>query len=51
MRLPIVALALVLAAITHPALAQSAAAPTTLTLDEAMRLAEAAHPSVLAREA
>ena len=51
MRLPIVALALVLAAVTNPALAQSAAAPTALTLDEAMRLAEAAHPSVLAREA
>ena len=51
MRLPIVALALVLAATTLPAGAQPAAAPTTLTLDEAMRLAEAAHPSVLARQA
>jgi cobalt-zinc-cadmium efflux system outer membrane protein len=51
MRLPIVALALVLAATALPAPAQSAAAPTPLTLDEAMRLAEAAHPSVLAREA
>ncbi len=52
MRLPIVALALVLAAIAHPAGAQQpAAAPAALTLAEAMRLAEAAHPSVLAREA
>ena len=51
MRLPIVALALVLAAIAKPAAAQLAAAPAALTLDEAMRLAEAAHPSVLAREA
>ena len=51
MRFPIVALALVLAAIAAPAGAQPAAAPTTLTLAEAMRLAEAAHPSVLAREA
>jgi len=45
------ALALVLAAIAIPAGAQPAAAPATLTLDEAMRLAEAAHPAVLAREA
>jgi cobalt-zinc-cadmium efflux system outer membrane protein len=51
MRFPLLALALVLAATTLPAGAQPAAAPTTLTLDEAMRLAEAAHPSVLAREA
>ena len=51
MRFPLVALALVLAAIAVPAGAQPAAAPTALTLDEAMRLAEAAHPSVLAREA
>ena len=51
MRLPLVALALVLAAIAEPALAQSTAAPTPLTLAEAMRLAETAHPSVLAREA
>ena len=51
MRFPIVALALALAAITAPAGAQPASAPTTLTLDEAMRLAEATHPSVLAREA
>ena len=51
MRFPLVALALVLAAIADPAAAQSAAAPTKLTLAEAMRLAEAAHPSVLAREA
>ena len=50
MRFPLMALALVLAAIAVPAGAQNAAAPT-LTLDEAMRLAEAAHPSVLAREA
>ena len=51
MRFPLVALALALAAIANPAGAQPAAAPTTLTLNEAMRLAEAAHPSVLAREA
>ena len=51
MRFAIVALAFVLAATTNPAGAQPAAAPTTLTLDEAMRLAEATHPSVLAREA
>jgi cobalt-zinc-cadmium efflux system outer membrane protein len=51
MRFPLVALALALAAIANPAGAQPAAAPTTLTLNEAMRLAEAAHPSVRAREA
>ena len=51
MRFPIVALALVLAAAANPAAAQSAAAPAALTLDDAMRLAEAAHPAVLAREA
>jgi len=51
MRFPLMALALVLAAIAMPAGAQPAAAPATLTLDEAMRLAEAAHPAVLAREA
>ena len=51
MRFPIVALALVLAAIVIPAGAQPTAPPPTLTLDEAMRLAEAAQPSVLAREA
>ena len=51
MRFPLMALALVLAAIAIPAGAQPAAAPATLTLDEAMRLAEAAHPAVLAREA
>ena len=51
MRFPLVALALALAAIATPAGAQPAAAPTTLTLNEAMRLAEAAHPSVRAREA
>ena len=51
MRFPLVALAFALAAIAYPAGAQPAAAPTTLTLNEAMRLAEAAHPSVLAREA
>ena len=51
MRFPLVALALAMAAIANPAGAQPAAAPTTLTLNEAMRLAEAAHPSVRAREA
>ena len=51
MRFPLVALALVLAAIVIPAGAQPAATPAALTLDEAMRLAEAAQPSVLAREA
>jgi len=51
MRFPLVALALALAAIANPAGAQPAAAPTTLTLNEAMRLAEAAHPLVRAREA
>ena len=51
MRFPLVALALALAAIANPAGAQPAAASTTLTLNEAMRLAEAAHPSVRAREA
>jgi len=51
MRFPIVALALVLAAIVIPAGAQPTAPQPTLTLDEAMRLAEAAQPSVLAREA
>lgn len=51
MRFPIVALALVLAAIAEPAGSQPAAAPAALTLGEAMRLAEAAHPSVLTREA
>ena len=53
MRFPLVALALVLAAISNTAGAQPAALPppVVLTLDEAMRLAEAAHPSVLARQA
>ena len=53
MRFPLVALALVLAAISNTAGAQPAALPppAALTLDEAMRLAEAAHPSVLARQA
>lgn len=54
MRLPVLALAVVLAATTPPASAQSAsssAPSTSLTLAEAMRLAETAHPSVRAREA
>lgn len=51
MRFPIVALAFALAATANAARAQGAAVPAALTLDEAMRLAEAAHPSVLAREA
>jgi len=51
MRFPLVALALVLAAISNTAGAQPAVTPAALTLDEAMRLAEAAHPSVLARQA
>lgn len=51
MRFPLVALALVLAAISITAGAQPAVTPAALTLDEAMRLAEAAHPSVLARQA
>ena len=49
MRFPIMALALVLAAIAASAGTQQP--PAALTLDEAMRLAEVAHPSVLAREA
>ena len=51
MRFPLVALALVLAAISITAGAHTAVTPAALTLDEAMRLAEAAHPSVLARQA
>ena len=53
MRFPIVALAFALAAVVAPAGAQqtTASPAAALTLDEAMRLAEGAHPSVLAREA
>ena len=54
MRFPILALAFVLAASTGTARAQSAAAPRppiALTLAEAMRLAEIAHPAVRVREA
>jgi cobalt-zinc-cadmium efflux system outer membrane protein len=52
MRSHLVALAFVLAAQTHPALAQGAAGGSpALTLAQAMRLAETAHPSVRAREA
>lgn len=51
MRFPLVALAFALAAHTHTAIAQSATGTAPLTLAEAMRLAETAHPSVRAREA
>lgn len=50
MRFPFLALACVLAALAFPATAQTAD-PPELTLDEAMRLAEAAHPSVRLRQA
>ncbi len=51
MRFPILALAFVLAASTLSASAQNAAGAAPLTLAEAMRLAETAHPAVRAREA
>jgi len=51
MRFSILALALALAAITPPASAQSESSAALLTLAEAMRLAETAHPIVRAREA
>jgi cobalt-zinc-cadmium efflux system outer membrane protein len=52
MRFPLVALALALAAIANPAGAQPHGRhPNYADPDEAMRLAEAAHPSVRAREA
>lgn len=51
MRFPLLALACVLVAATSVVHAQSAAAPPTLTLAEAMRVAGSAHPAVRAREA
>ncbi len=51
MRLPIVALACVLAALADPAGAQGVSSTAPLTLDQAMRLAEASDPAVRAREA
>lgn len=51
MRLPILALALVLVANTTPVLAQSTADARPLTLVEALRLAETVHPAVRSREA
>src|ERR1700754_1094654 len=54
LRSPLMALACLLAAAALPAipaLAQNASAAAPLTLAEAMRLAETAHPSVRAREA
>jgi len=51
MRFPLPALALVLATATTLAASQPRALPAPLTLAEAMRLAEAAHPTVLSREA
>ena len=51
MQSPLRALALVLATSATLAAAQLPAKPAPLTLAEAMRLAEAAHPTVLSREA
>lgn len=51
MRFPLLALAFVLATSTFPVRAQNAVPTAPLTLAEAMRLAEAAHPRVRAREA
>lgn len=51
MQFPLLALAFVLATTTLPAGAQGASSPPPLTLPEAMRQAETAHPAVLAREA
>ena len=51
MRFPVLALALVLAANAPPASAQGASRSAPLTLAEAMRLAETAHPIVRSREA
>jgi cobalt-zinc-cadmium efflux system outer membrane protein len=51
MQFPLLALALVLAASTVPASAQTAAGASPLTLAEALRLAEIANPIVRAREA
>ena len=51
MRFPNLALALVLAAGTAPAIAQAPSSSAALTLAEAMRLAETTHPNVRAREA
>ena len=51
MRFPFLALALVLAASTAPASAQTPAGTGPLSLAEAMRLAEAGHPAVRSREA
>ena len=51
MRFPLLALAFVLAALSVPASAQTAAGTAPLTLAEALRLAETASPAVRAREA
>lgn len=51
MRFPLMALACVLAATATSSIAQSASGAGPLTLGEAMRLAETAHPTVRAREA
>lgn len=51
MRFPLLALALVLAASSVPASAQTTAGVSPLTLTEALRLAETASPAVRAREA
>lgn len=51
MRFPLLGLALVLAASTTLASAQSATNVGSLTLTEAMRLAESTHPTVRSREA
>lgn len=51
MRFPFLALALVLAASTAPAGAQTPAGTGPLPLAEALRLAETAHPAVRSREA
>ena len=51
MRFPVLALAFVLAAPIPPASAQGASSSARLTLAEAMRLAESAHPIVRTREA
>ena len=51
MRLPVLALAIVLGATLLPAKAQNATGPIALTLDQAIRLAETANPEVRNREA
>lgn len=51
MRFPILALAIVLAASTAPASAQTPAGTGPLSLADAMRLAERTHPAVRSREA